>query len=505
MKMEDSNEICENAEQMEKQESPEEQQDMGAEGEGNVMEELQVLEQQESINAVDESQENSCSMQYPCYPAPPVEIKLFVGRLPRTLLEDDVRPIFAKFGDVIEVVIIRDRGTSAHKGSAFIRMACIAQADSAIRELNGQKVLDASLGAILVKYAAGEAEKIGLTPAAGEEGVDQGKLFVGSLPKTITDSEVKKIFEPFGTLDEVYVMRDSNGAGKGCAFVKYAYKEQALYASKELDGKRTLEGLSRPMEVRCAEGKGQKGEAGVGKTATKMMGGGFGMNMNPMCGGYFPNPYGGAGMGMMPPSNMPRMSSPWKEYFNAEGRPYYHNELTNVTQWDRPTDFAQINRIPTPGRTPTGETVTGPPGANLFVFHIPNEWTDSHLAAVFAPFGVILSATIAKGKAGRNKGYGFVSYDNPCSAANAVQNMNGYMTLNKRLKVTVKQGEMDAGSAAPAGGVVAANGSVPRGMNGTCNNATACGMQPTGMNMMNQCPAIPAAQYGYAGNRYTPY
>lgn len=500
--------------QMNKEESPQEYEEMRAEAtECNAEGEQLNVSAQEAVMATPEDEvHQSGSKQYPCAPAPPIEIKLFVGRIPRSMSEDDVRPIFAKFGDVIEVAIIRERGTSAHKGSAFIRMACIAEADSAIRELNGHKILDTGLGPILVKYAAGEAEKLGLTSSAGEEGVDQAKLFVGSLPKTVTDEKVKEIFEPFGSVDEIFVMKDSSGAGKGCAFVKFAYKEQALHASKQLDGKKTLEGLTRPMEVRCAESRGQKNDTASGTMAGNKMMRGFGMGMNPVGGGYFPTPFGGNAMGGMPAgSNVPRITGPWKEYFNNEGRPYYHNEMTNVTQWDMPAEFDQL-RSGMPSRG-TGEAITGPPGANLFVFHIPNEWTDGHLAGAFSQFGPIVSATIAKDKSGiRNRGFGFVSYTNPASASAAVNGMNGFMAFGKRLKVSFKQGEKEVaaqmtsggsalGTSTPNGTITATGG----GINTGCSNAAACGMQPGGMNMMNPYAAMQGGQYGYAGNRYTPY
>lgn len=343
----------------------------------------------------------------------PVEVKLFVGRVPRSYDEESVRPLFEEFGSVMEVAIIRDKQTGVHKGSAFVRMQSITQADRAIREFHNIKVLDAAMGPLQVKYAQGEPERLGLNPEAANPSADQAKLFVGSLTKQTTEADVMKVFQSYGKVDEVFVLKDmQTGLGKGCAFVKYAYKEQAVQAIQALNGQYTFPGATRPAEVRFAESKKQQqmnmhgvAAAGVGR---------FNYNQTPVN------------------SNVnPRQAGPWKEYFTQDGRPYYHNEETNITTWDRPADFDKLT-----------SDVTGPPGANVFVFHVPNEWGQSELLRHFGDWGHILSARVAVDKTtGRNKGYAFVSYDNVNSAVTAVQQMNGFLAGSKRLKVSIKQGE----------------------------------------------------------------
>lgn len=36
----------------------------------------------------------------------------------------------------------------------------------------------------------------------------------------------------------------------------------------------------------------------------------------------------------------------------------------------------------------------GPPGANLFIYHLPTHYTDSDLLTLFSPFGQILSVKV---------------------------------------------------------------------------------------------------------------
>lgn len=155
-------------------------------------------------------------------------------------------------------------------------------------------------------------------------------------------------------------------------------------------------------------------------------------------------PYGIAGRGPPPaPSNLnPRNGGGWTEYFTADGRPYYHNENTKTTQWTKPMEFDRV--APPPAAPMMGGTaeVAGPPGANVFVFHIPNEWTQNEVVQNFSTFGRVISCYIATDRTtGRNKGYGFVSFDTIEAAANAVMGMNGFLVGQKRLKVSIKTGE----------------------------------------------------------------
>ncbi|KAL3935490.1 MAG: hypothetical protein SGARI_002956 [Bacillariaceae sp.] len=69
----------------------------------------------------------------------------------------------------------------------------------------------------------------------------------------------------------------------------------------------------------------------------------------------------------------------------------------------------------------------GPDGANLFIFHIPNHFTNVDMYQLFYPYGNLLSVRIMVEKdTGRSRGFGFVSYDSPDAAALAIKELNGY-------------------------------------------------------------------------------
>uniref|UniRef100_A0A8R1I6D5 RRM domain-containing protein n=1 Tax=Caenorhabditis japonica TaxID=281687 RepID=A0A8R1I6D5_CAEJA len=83
--------------------------------------------------------------------------------------------------------------------------------------------------------------------------------------------------------------------------------------------------------------------------------------------------------------------------------------------------------------------VKGPDGANLFIYHLPQDFGDTDLINTFAPFGTILSAKVFIDKiTNLSKCFGFVSFENPHSATNAISAMNGFQIGSKRLKVQLK-------------------------------------------------------------------
>ncbi|KAF4672092.1 hypothetical protein FOL47_000959 [Perkinsus chesapeaki] len=351
-------------------------------------------------------------------------------------------------------------------------------------------------GFIQVQFANGEPERLGLPDDT--EGYSQ-KLFVGNVPPSVSDDELKKIFEEHGTVSEAYSLESKRSGGNKAAFVRFSKKSDALKAIEAMNDKYTFPGEQHPIAVKCADTKEQRLAHKQEAEQHRYPGGGGDRSFNtPDQGsgydrmGRMGGPRDGfqtRGGGYQPPpppmaAAQPRRAGPWTEYLNhPDGRYYYHNSQTGQTQWEVPYEFQNMGPPPPPNPQPQAAAPgfqqtpqsnfgpgggygqmnmpsgggshqsgrsqhprNGPPGANIFVYNLPNDWKDGDLAREFASCGTITTTkVIVDNSNGQSKGYGFVSYNEVPSAVTAVRTMDGFTThTGKRLRVQIKKGEEEA-------------------------------------------------------------
>lgn len=63
-------------------------------------------------------------------------MNIYVGNLPYSVTEDELREAFGEFGEVTSVNIIMDKFSGQSKGFGFVEMANNSEADEAIKALN---------------------------------------------------------------------------------------------------------------------------------------------------------------------------------------------------------------------------------------------------------------------------------------------------------------------------------------------------------------------------------
>ena len=66
--------------------------------------------------------------------------KLYIGNLAKTVGPKSLRKAFVACGTVTSLNIITDRATGRSKGIAFVEMSSDAEAEQAIKELNGTSI-----------------------------------------------------------------------------------------------------------------------------------------------------------------------------------------------------------------------------------------------------------------------------------------------------------------------------------------------------------------------------
>jgi RNA recognition motif-containing protein len=64
-------------------------------------------------------------------------MNIYVGNLPYSVTDTDLRETFSRFGEVSQVNLIADKFTGESKGFGFVEMDNNSEADAAIKGLNG--------------------------------------------------------------------------------------------------------------------------------------------------------------------------------------------------------------------------------------------------------------------------------------------------------------------------------------------------------------------------------
>lgn len=67
-------------------------------------------------------------------------MNIYVGKLAFSTTEDTLKALFAEFGEIESVKLIKDRFTGRLKGFGFVEMPSNSEADQAIKALNGNRI-----------------------------------------------------------------------------------------------------------------------------------------------------------------------------------------------------------------------------------------------------------------------------------------------------------------------------------------------------------------------------
>ncbi|XP_056404696.1 RNA-binding protein 39 isoform X3 [Hyla sarda] len=169
---------------------------------------------------------------------------VFCMQLAARIRPRDLEEFFSTVGKVRDVRMISDRNSRRSKGIAYVEFVDVSSVPLAIG-LTGQRVLG-----VPIIVQASQAEKN--RAAAMANNLQKGtagpmRLYVGSLHFNITEEMLRGIFEPFGRIESIQLMMDSEtGRSKGYGFITFSDSECAKKALEQLNG---FELAGRPMKV----------------------------------------------------------------------------------------------------------------------------------------------------------------------------------------------------------------------------------------------------------------
>ncbi|XP_058629641.1 CUGBP Elav-like family member 2 isoform X4 [Onychostoma macrolepis] len=175
----------------------------------------------------------------------PDAIKMFVGQIPRSWSEKELKELFEPYGAVYQINILRDRSQNPpqSKGCCFVTFYTRKAALEAQNALHNIKTL------------TGMHHPIQMKPADSEKSnaVEDRKLFIGMVSKKCNENDIRVMFSPFGQIEECRILRGPDGLSRGCAFVTFSTRAMAQNAIKAMHQSQTMEGCSSPMVVKFAD------------------------------------------------------------------------------------------------------------------------------------------------------------------------------------------------------------------------------------------------------------
>ncbi|GIY61727.1 RNA-binding protein 39 [Caerostris extrusa] len=169
---------------------------------------------------------------------------IFCMRLSQKVRARDLEEFFSSVGPVRDVKIIMDNKTRRSKGIAYVEFQSVDSIPLALA-LN-----DTELMGYKIQIQLSQAEKNRV--AASASSVVRGtpgpmRLYVGSLHFNITEDMLRGIFEPFGKIERIELIKDTEtNRSKGYGFISFYDSEDAKKALEQLNG---FELAGRPMKV----------------------------------------------------------------------------------------------------------------------------------------------------------------------------------------------------------------------------------------------------------------
>ncbi|KAK3082226.1 hypothetical protein LTS18_010643 [Coniosporium uncinatum] len=170
---------------------------------------------------------------------------VFVQQLAARLRTKELIEFFEKVGPVNEAQIVKDRVSGRSKGVGYVEFRNEESVSAAIA-LTGQKLLGIPIIAQLTEAEKNRQARNPEGGASGNSGVPFHRLYVGNIHFSITEDDLKNVFEPFGELEFVQLQKEEQGRSRGYGFVQFRDPNQAKDALEKMNG---FDLAGRPIRV----------------------------------------------------------------------------------------------------------------------------------------------------------------------------------------------------------------------------------------------------------------
>ncbi|KAH7294813.1 hypothetical protein KP509_27G020300 [Ceratopteris richardii] len=324
--------------------------------------------------------------------------KLVVLGIPWDVDTDGLKQFMSKYGELSDVIVMKDRGTGRSRGFGYVTFASSESAEKALSSshfLNG-RMLD-------VKVATPKESMPPSTSASRKKNV---RIFVARVPLTVTEEAFRSYFEQFGTITDLYMPKEKGSPShRGIGFVTF---EDAESVDKIMSETHQLGGSTIAVDRATPKEDGGKGGDKFGNNlpygvfnsylsaAARM--GFFGMTP------FFPMDYIGGGYGL--PNEMGGKQT--------QGKGGMGSEL--------PTDVSSmLNKRSAYASSGSGGGTLKPTSRKIFVGRIPMDASADEVRAYFGKFGPLLDVYLPKDKdKTTHRGFGFVTFAEESSVEQVV-------------------------------------------------------------------------------------
>ncbi|KAJ3128261.1 Splicing factor [Nowakowskiella sp. JEL0407] len=137
--------------------------------------------------------------------------KLYVKNFAQEVDKNTLRTLFGKYGEVKEIRLV-----SKQRPFAYIDFVDTSAAEKAL-ELNGYELSPGKPLSVAISNPSTKPLKV----------ADMKELIVTNLPASCDELKLRELFEKFGELKGVRILKDNHGKLKGTAFVEFADEESA--------------------------------------------------------------------------------------------------------------------------------------------------------------------------------------------------------------------------------------------------------------------------------------